>query len=81
MLLTALDPQGRHHLFLVLLAFSGYLHSGEMAVDNVLSMRMGGMNGNPEHLYGDVLGWFVIASLALSFLVVDRRTECEISKK
>jgi hypothetical protein len=75
MLLTAMEPQGRHRLFLVLLVLSGYSHCSEMAMDNMLSARMGGMNGNPEHLYGDVLGWFVIASVALLFLVLDRGTE------
>jgi hypothetical protein len=72
MILTAFDPLGRHRSFLVLLVLSGYLHSGEMAADNVLSAAMGGMNGNPEHLYGDVLGWFVIASISLLFLILNR---------
>jgi hypothetical protein len=61
------------HAYIVLLVLSGYLHAGEMAVDNLLSARMGGMNGNLEHLCGDVLGWFLIASLALLFLILDRQ--------
>ena len=73
MLLTAFDPLGRHRSFLIVLVLSGYLHSGEMAVDNLLASRMDGMNCNPEHLYGDVLGWFAIASVSLLFLVFARR--------
>jgi hypothetical protein len=74
MLLTAFDPGGRHRPFIVLLVFSGYLQAGEMTADNLWSARMAGMNGNPEHPYGgDVLGWYVIASLALLFLILDRR--------
>jgi hypothetical protein len=75
MLLTATDPLGKHRTFLVALVFSGYLHSGEMAVDSLLSMQMNGMNANPEHLYGDVLGWFVIASVSLLFLLLSRKSE------
>lgn len=75
MLLAAVDPGGRHRPFVVLLVLSGYLHAAEMAVDNLVSARVGGMNRNPEHLYGDVLGWFAIASLALLFLILDRRNE------
>lgn len=74
MLLTAFDPGGRRRPFIVLLVLSGSLHAGEMVVDNLLSARMRGTNGNLEHLYGDVLGWFVIASLALLFLILDRRS-------
>ncbi|HVO62901.1 MAG TPA: hypothetical protein VMT53_18370 [Terriglobales bacterium] len=68
MLITASDPAGRHRLFMVALVLSGYLHAAEMCADNLRSASMGNMNGNPEHLYGDVLGWFVIASLSLLFL-------------
>ena len=74
MILTAFDPFGKHRSFLVMLVFSGFLHSGEMAIDNLLSMRNSGMNANPEHLYGDVLGWFVIASVSVSFLFLARRS-------
>ena len=73
MLLAALDPLGRHRFFMILLVTSGFLHAGEMAVDNLCAARMGGMNGNAEHLYGDVLGWFVIAAASLILLVADRR--------
>ena len=72
MILAAFDPLGRHRSFLVLLVLSGYLPFGEMAADNVLSAAMGGMNGNPEHLYGVRLGWFVIASISLFFLILNR---------
>ena len=44
------------------------MHAAEMCVDNLRSASMGNMNGNPEHLYGDILGWFVLASLSLLFL-------------
>lgn len=69
---TAFDPMGRHRPFMILLVISGYLHSGEMCVDTLLSKKMAGMNSNPQHLYGDVLGWFLIASISLSFLLLDR---------
>jgi hypothetical protein len=39
---------------------------------------MNGMNANPEHLYGDVLGWFVIASVSLLFLLLSRKSVSEI---
>ncbi len=73
MMMTALDPFGRHRPFLIALVLSGYLHSGEMAVDHLLSVQMVGMNANPEHLYGDILGWFVIASVSLLFLLLSRK--------
>ena len=73
MLLAALDPLGRHRFFLILLVTSGSLHAAEMAVDNLCAARMGGVNGNAEHLYGDVLGWFAIAAASLILLVADRR--------
>ena len=72
MLLTAFDPSGRHSLFIVALVLSGYLHAAEMAADNLFSAHMGHRNGNHEHLYGDILGWFAIASFALLFLRLDR---------
>jgi len=73
MVLAAFDPLGRHRPFLVLLVVSGFLHAGEMAIDNLSSAGRGAMNGNPEHLYGDILGWFGIASVSLIFLIRDRR--------
>lgn len=72
MLMTAFDPRGRHRGFMVALVLSGYLHSAEMGLDNLRSASMGGMNGNPEHLYGDVPGWFAIASFSLLYLIFDR---------
>ncbi len=57
------------------MVLSGYLHSAEMAADNLLSAQMGSKNGNFEHLYGDVLRWFVIASLSLIFLRATRNQQ------
>lgn len=73
MLIAAFDPARRHRLFIVALVLSGYLHSAEMALDNLTSAAMGSMNGNREHLYGDVLGWCTIASLSLVFLASVRK--------
>ncbi len=72
MFVAAFDPSGRHSLFLVALVLSGYLHSAEMTVDNLSSARLSHTNGNHQHLYGDILGWFAIASFALLFLALDR---------
>lgn len=72
MLLAALDPACQGRLFLVALVLSGSLHAAEMAADNLHSAAMHAMNGNPQHLYGDVLGWSVVALAALLFLLVVR---------
>jgi hypothetical protein len=72
MVLTATDPLGRHRIFLRMLTASGYLHASEMAADNLFSLHMHSMNGNREHLYGDVLGWFVIATVSFSLLALSR---------
>jgi hypothetical protein len=63
---AARDPLGRGKEFLLALGLSGLLHAGVMAVDNFVSALRGGLNGNPEHAYGDVLGWFLIGALALA---------------
>ena len=63
---AARDPFGRSKDFLLALGFSGLLHASAMAIDNLVSALRGGPNGNPEHAYGDVLGWFSIAVFALA---------------
>ena len=57
MTVAARDPFGRGKDFLLALGVSGLLHASVMAVDNLVSALRGGSNGNPEHVYGDVLGW------------------------
>lgn len=74
MAVCARDPLGRERGFLILLACSGLLHAGEMAVDNLIAAHAGGANGNPQHLYGDVLGWAVIGASALALSAISRRT-------
>lgn len=64
-------PQ-RQRSFLLLVGVSGVFHATEMLADNLVSASRNHVNGNPEHLYGDVAGWFVIALLALLMLRVAR---------
>ena len=73
MLWCALDPLGRNRGFLRMLAISGFLRAGERAVDNIRSAALRTTNGNPEHLYGDVLGWSIISAFAVSMLFLDRQ--------
>ncbi len=75
MMITAWDPLRRHRPFLLVLAWSGLFHATEMAADNRMSAAMQGMNGNHEHLYGDVLGWYVIAGLSAALLILSRGRE------
>ena len=43
-----------------------------------ISHRKWGMNSNPEHLYGDVLGWFIIASVSIMLLSLARGERLEL---
>jgi hypothetical protein len=36
------------------------------------------MNSNPEYLYGDVLGWFIIASVSIMLLFLARGERLEL---
>jgi hypothetical protein len=73
MVAAASDPFGRGKDFLLALGISGLFHASAMALDNLVSALRGGPNGNPEHAYGDVLGWFLIAAFALAALRAARR--------
>lgn len=70
MILTAFQPLRRHMVFTLNLFFSGFLHSSLMLVFNLVERSNGGRNGNSEHLYGDIVGWYFISLLSgLVFLL------------
>jgi hypothetical protein len=64
-----LDPFHRHILFIVYVAVSGFLHAGFMLIANLYSHAHGLPNGNREHLFGDIGGWFVVAFFSAANLI------------
>lgn len=54
----------RHRLFVLFLCISGFIHATTMLFDNRLSKEG---NDNVEHLYGDILGWYLISIVSIVF--------------
>jgi hypothetical protein len=67
MAVAAFDPGMRHRPFLLALGLSGMFHALFMGADNLLAAQAGTANGNPEHLYGDVAGWFAIGVASIAY--------------
>jgi hypothetical protein len=63
------DPFNRHAMFILYVAVSGLLHAGFMLVANLYSHAHGLANGNREHLYGDIGGWFLVALFSAAVLI------------
>jgi hypothetical protein len=55
-----LDPLQRHRFFTWFVILSSVIHATVMLVMNLYERNNQLPNGNPEHLYGDVAGWFGI---------------------
>ena len=64
-----LDPFNRHLLFILFVAVSGFLHASFMLAANLYSHAHGLPNGNREHLFGDIAGWFVVALFSAAILI------------
>uniref|UniRef100_A0A383W017 Uncharacterized protein n=1 Tax=Tetradesmus obliquus TaxID=3088 RepID=A0A383W017_TETOB len=54
------DPLGKHFVFVCYLGLSGCVHASVMLGMNLRQRAVGGPNGNAQHLYGDVAGWYAI---------------------
>jgi hypothetical protein len=62
MIWTALFQPHRYNFpFTVYLAISGTFHSTIMLILNLAERAVNGLNGNVEHIYGDVAGWYFVA--------------------
>lgn len=59
-----LDPFHLHVAYILYVAVSGFIHATFMLIANLISRVQGLPNGNSEHLYGDILGWYVIAAFS-----------------
>jgi hypothetical protein len=70
-----LDPFAIHRKFVQYVALSGFLHATVMLVLNLVAANSEDIetktkNGNHEHLYGDIAGWYFISLVsALSLLI------------
>ncbi|WIA22282.1 hypothetical protein OEZ85_004602 [Tetradesmus obliquus] len=54
------DPLGKHFVFVCYLGLSGCVHASVMLGMNLWQRAVGGPNGNAQHLYGDVAGWYAV---------------------
>jgi hypothetical protein len=58
---TAIEGPGqRQRCFVRYLAVSGLLHATVMLIMNLSARGAGAANGNAEHLYGDIAGWYLV---------------------
>ncbi len=57
-------PHIKHRSFVRFLCASGFVHATVMLIMSLGARAVGGLNGNIEHLYGDIPGWFLIAFAA-----------------
>jgi hypothetical protein len=66
-----LDPFNRHSVFVLYVAVSGFLHACFMLTANLYSYYHSPQlpNGNREHLFGDIAGWFVISLFSAAILL------------
>lgn len=69
---AALGPLTRCRAYVTFVCVQGFVHSLTMLVDNLRARDRGEPNGNSEHLYGDILGWALIAVALLAGLLVTR---------
>lgn len=74
MLLTAIEGPAKHHNYVLFLAVSGIVHAVIMLIMNLADRSAGLSNGNAEHLYGDVPGWFFIGLVAAMIWRFDIRS-------
>ncbi len=66
MLYTAFyGPTENNIGFVVYIGISGMFHSTVMLVMNLVEARNGNLNGNMEHLYGDIAGWYLVGLFSL----------------
>jgi hypothetical protein len=71
-LLAATEPQGRHAAYVLYVAAQGIIHATMMLVASLLAASAGHPNGNVEHLYGDIAGWYLISAVLFSALLLGR---------
>ena len=67
MLWTGVEGPNKQRPFVRFLCASGFVHATVMLVMSLSARAVGGLNGNTEHLYGDIPGWFLITIVAALF--------------
>mmetsp|Transcript_24931 Transcript_24931/g.25148 ORF Transcript_24931/g.25148 Transcript_24931/m.25148 type:complete len:287 (+) Transcript_24931:97-957(+) len=65
LLWTILEDPVKHKDFILFVGVSGLLHATVMLILNILADIGGYRNGNREHLYGDILVWYIISFVNL----------------
>ena len=63
------DPFNRHAMFILYVVVSGLLHAVFMLIANLYSHAHDLPNGNREHLFGDIGGWFFVALFSAAVLI------------
>jgi hypothetical protein len=63
------DPFNRHRMYIGFVACSGFIHASFMLAASLYSRAHGLPNGNSEHLFGDIAGWFVISLFSAAMLL------------